>query len=330
MEHNNRTGAGLSRELVYLRVHEALSLYGPLPTVEERETPWRSILYEDSHHSTALEGNTLTPSLVKALLDDGQALGNKDLREYLEVVGYACAARWVYAQIREPGDVTAFDLVSVNEILHLHELALAPVFAAPRSDPTGSGVPGELRHLDQRPRSGKSTPPSWVEVPAALATWIESLRDMSPSALVLEDLASAHARFASIQPFGEGNGRVSRLVLNVLLVRLGYPPAIFYTRDRSRYATAMRRAEHGEPWVLAELMARSLTDTLGRFAPAPSSNGQALLPLSDLATPELKTTALRTAIERGRLHAQKGADGKWRSTLAWVQEYVDNKYTRRR
>ena len=57
-----------------------------------------------------------------------------------------------------------------------------------------------------------------------------------------EILATIHNDFERIHPFLDGNGRTSRLILNLLLGRLGYPPAVIYKRDRERYLRAMRRA----------------------------------------------------------------------------------------
>ena len=73
---------------------------------ERREDIWTSIWYREAHHSTALEGNTVVLEQVEVLLAEGRAVGNKELREYMEVRGYADAARWVYGQALEPGDWT--------------------------------------------------------------------------------------------------------------------------------------------------------------------------------------------------------------------------------
>ena len=58
----------------------------------------RHLVRREAHHSTAIEGNTLVLKQVQRLLDEGRAVGNKELREYLEVRGYADAADWVYRQ----------------------------------------------------------------------------------------------------------------------------------------------------------------------------------------------------------------------------------------
>jgi len=100
---------------------------------------------------------------------------------------------------------------------------------------------------------------------------------------------------------------------------LGYPPAIIYTRDRNRYLRSLRRADSGDPGPLGELVARSVTDNLYRFVVPAVAGARRLVPIVALATRTQSVLTLRAAIERGRLKAQKGADGQWRSTRAWVE-----------
>ena len=66
---------------------------GGLPSPVEADGIWTAIWYQEAHHSTAIEGNTLVLKQVERLLADGVAVGNKELKEYIEVKGYADAAR---------------------------------------------------------------------------------------------------------------------------------------------------------------------------------------------------------------------------------------------
>ena len=77
---------------------------GGLPNRLEASDIWRGIWFEEAHHSTAIEGNTLALKQVEALLAEGRAVGDKQLAEYMEVRGYANAADWVYGQAIEPGE----------------------------------------------------------------------------------------------------------------------------------------------------------------------------------------------------------------------------------
>ncbi len=302
---------------------------GGLPEPAEAEGIWTTIWYEEAHHSTALEGNTLVLKQVERLLADGAAVGGKELREYMEVRGYANAAQWVYAQALEPGAWTDGKLLTLTELRHMNEMALGPVWdVAPHPNATDRERPGSFREHDIAPFPGGMTPPPWPEVPAAIRDWLDSVHRILRVERRVEALAIAHAAFERIHPFLDGNGRTGRLVLNLALVRLGYAPAIIYKRDRDRYLRALCAADDGDPGRLGEMLARSVLDHLYRFVVPAVAGPTRLVPLVALASPDLSEGALRVAANRGRLQAQRGADGQWRSTKAWVDTYLKSRHQR--
>jgi hypothetical protein len=333
VEHNKSRRGRPPRQLVYQRLEDAIidlrERMGGLPSPTEAEGIWTSIWYQEAHHSTALEGNTLVIAQVEALLAEGRAVGNKELREYMEVTGYADAAKWVYGQALEPGDWTSQAPLMMTEVRHVHELALGPVWGvSPHPNATPEEKPGGFRRHDIQPFPSGMVPPPWVEIPAAMVDWVDSLATIAASDNPVETIAAAHASFEKVHPFLDGNGRTGRLLLNLLLIRLGYPPAVIYTRDRNRYLRALARADNGDPGPLGELIARAVTDNLYRFVVPAVAGPHRLVPIVSLATRTQSVFMLRAAIERGRLKAQKGPDGQWRSTGAWVDEYVASKYQR--
>jgi hypothetical protein len=304
---------------------------GGLPSPLEADGIWRGIWLEEAHHSTAIEGNTLVLKQVEALLAEGRAVGNKELAEYLEVRGYGTAADWVYGHAIEPGDWTVDALVSSTELRHVHELAMTPVWdVSPHPQASPREGPGSFREHDIQPFPGGMTPPPWPEVPPLVHAWISDTHSLTGAdeTIIPEALASLHARFEQIHPFLDGNGRTGRLVLNLVLVRLGYPPAIIYKRDRSRYMAALRRADQGDPGPLGELVARAILDNLYKFVVPAIAGPTRVVPLPALATTGISANALRVAAIRGRLKAAKAADGSWRSSRAWVDEYTAARYKR--
>lgn len=109
-------------------------------------------------------------------------------------------------------------------------------------------------------------PPSWPEVPALTSDWVTHACDLRNAEEPLpEAVAFLHAEFERIHPFLDGNGRAGRLLLNLLLIRLGYPPAVIRKGERARYLRHLRRADEGDPGRLAEFLARAIIDTLMRF-----------------------------------------------------------------
>lgn len=314
-----------------VQIAELRDRLGGLPSPVEADGIWHGIWLEEAHHSTAIEGNTLVLKQVEALLSQGRAVGNKELSEYLEVRGYADAAEWVYGHGIRPGDWTDGDLISIAELRHVHTLAMTPVWdVAPHPLATDRERPGSFREHDIQPFPGGMRPPSWTEVPMLADDWVGEAKALSPAGeLALpERLASLHARFEQVHPFLDGNGRTGRLVLNLMLVRLGYPPAIIYKGDRSRYLAVLQRADDGDVGPLGEFLARAILDNLYKFIVPAVAGPARLVPLPALATADLSANALRVAAARGRLKAAKAADGTWRSSRAWVDEYMATRYKR--
>jgi hypothetical protein len=176
------------------------------------------------------------------------------------------------------------------------------------------------------------TPPPFPEVDHQMTDWVASVNDLRQDADVPfpERLAKAHNDFEKIHPFLDGNGRSGRLLLNLLLVRLGYPPAIVFKNERTKYLTAMRKADGGDYGPLGEVIARAVTNNLYKFVVPAVAGPARLVPLASLADEKNgpKLTALRAAAERGRLKAQKAPTGTWLSSRNWVDDYLQNKYKR--
>ena len=304
---------------------------GGLPTPVEAADIWRGIWYEEAHHSTAIEGNTLVLKQVERLLAEGRAVGNKELREYLEVQGYGAAAEWVYRQaVGRPDGRRPAALLTLAEVRRVHHMAMAPVWeVAPHPDASGREAPGSFREHEIRPFPGGMVPVTWPLVSAEVETWIGRVNLLGPELPAFpEALAETHCRFEQIHPFLDGNGRAGRLLLNLVLVRLGYPPAIVYKRDRERYLTVLRRADGGDYGPLGELLARAILDNLYRNVIPAVAGPARLVPLAALATADLQASALRVAAIRGRLRAIRDPDGRWRSSRRWVSEYRKRRYRR--
>lgn len=311
---------------------EDLGSVGGLPLPLEADAIWKGIWYEEAHHSTAIEGNTLVLKEVERLLGEGKAVGSKELAEYLEVEGYAKAAQWVYAQaVQKTPDWSPGKLISLTELRQIHTLVVEPVWLHSPPDGLHAGEgPGAFRKHDIRPFTGGMTPPPFPDVPSLVTDWLgDASRGPSVNQHPMMFVADLHARFEQIHPFRDGNGRTGRLATNLLLVRHGYPPAVILKRDRTRYLNALRRADRRDPGPLAEIFARAVTDGIYRFLLPGLAGPLRLVPLRSLADTMLSGNALAVAAKRCRLRAVRRTD-QWYSTSQWVQEYKDSRYRRDR
>ncbi|MBN2177425.1 MAG: Fic family protein [Demequinaceae bacterium] len=309
---------------------------GGLPLPEEARDVWKGLWHREVHHSTAIEGNTLVLKEVAALLDTGRTVGAKQHKEYLEVLGYSKAAAWVYENARTRRDPQEHELLTITEVRETHGRAMADVWAIyPHEDALPGEGPGSFRLHDIHAFGGGMVPPSFPLVPSEVDLWVKEvgsfgeriLERMVASADIPLELARIHRRFEFIHPFLDGNGRTGRLLLNLILVRLGWPPAIIFKSERERYLAALDRSDKGDDGRLAELIARAVIRSTHQLLPDIAGPIK-LLPLSTLASSELSLAALKQAAARGRLESYIDSDGILRSSKKAVDAYKAERYKR--
>lgn len=225
--------------------------------------------------------------------------------------GYARAADWVYRVAPD------YDHVPLDVVQQVHRLALELAWAV--EPPATDDRPGNWR------RTGVAVRGVVVSLPASvhgdLRAWSRSTKRRGGRHPIAH-AAQHHAWFERIQPFVDGNGRVSRLLLNFLLLQQGYPPAVILAEKRRQYLQALRTADGGNPNPLTEVVARSVSGALSRFL-IPKLAGEAkLVPLTALAAQSgYSSDHLRQLAQGGRLRAVR--EGRlWLSSKAWLAQYV--------
>jgi hypothetical protein len=305
------------------QAREDLLLIGGLPEPTVFEDVWADIWIEETHNSTAIEGNTLRRRQVQLLLEDGVVSGSEhELREWLEAKAYGEAARWAYHEAIHGRITNPSSMISELDVRRIHTLTVETVWSHfPPDGLRDDERPGAYRTGEIEPlRTGlQPVPPSVVS--SQMGDWIQEANSEPRSDChLLEHLAGLHAKFERIHPFPDGNGRAGRLVLSWFLVSHGYPPAIVYKNERKKYLRALEKADEGDAGPLGELLARSVRDGIYRFLMPNLAGPLSVVPLAGLADESISRSALLAAAQRGRLRANK-YEGGWYSTRQWVEEY---------
>jgi hypothetical protein len=302
---------------------------GGLPTPSVAEGIWRQIWFLECHNSTAIEGNTLILKEVERLLATNQAVGGKPLADYLEVKGYADAAAWVYEQAVGTTEYVHNGLLNITEIRKVHAMALTPVWGHfPHPDATPAEAPGSWRRHDHEPFPDGMRTVHWVDVPHQLGDWCAAVNALDPEdPEFLTQLAAVHCRFEQVHPFLDGNGRAGRLLLNLVLVRLGCPPLVILKQDREKYLKALRKGDRRDFGPLGEILTRCLIQSAERFVIPLLASQTDLVPLASLESASFSHTTLQRAAERGRLRSVT-QEGRWYSTKEWLEEYERSRWQR--
>jgi Fic family protein len=304
---------------------------GGLPSSIQAGEIWKDIWLEETHHSTAIEGNTLTPRELYQLVEHGIATGSKELVHYLEVQGYAQAAKWIYEQAVQDAQESTdpWRFFSVQHVRQIHAELIGLVWSV--RPPVGSIRPGDWRQgmVTIAGSPVKPVPPGMID--SLMDQWVQSVKEGPLSYHPVEWAARLHADFEIIHPFPDGNGRTGRLVMNYLLILNGYSPAIIYKAQRSRYIAALQRAQVQKEYRgLVELVARAVLDNLNRLLLPQLASDETWLPLSALAEGTPYTSDyLRKLADQGKLKALKQA-GHWVSTKRYVEAYMEAKSSRGR
>ena len=182
-----------------------------------------------TYTSNALEGNTLTLTETKILLEDGLTAGGKPLRDCYEATGHAKA----YDFMLEAARSSPF-CVSEGMILQLHKLFYQGI------EPENAGV---YRDVQVFITGTEYVPPKAEEVPALVKKLVDELNKQWDSLHPVLLAASAHRKLVDIHPFMDGNGRTARLLMNLILINRGYQLVCIPPILRNDYISALRVAQ---------------------------------------------------------------------------------------
>lgn len=209
-------------------IKSALDSHRPFPdhVVKQLKDYYRIGL---TYTSNAIEGNTLTESETKVVIEDGLTIGGKSLREHYEVLGHAKAYDHVYSLLDRA--------ITEEDVLSLHKLFFQQI---------DSGNAGRYRQRNVIITGTDYLPPDYNKVPELMKKYITNLNKVDNNKHPLELASDLHAEFEAIHPFIDGNGRIGRLLFSIMTMKNGYCPVIIPPVRRAEYITAMRKSNKGD------------------------------------------------------------------------------------
>lgn len=175
------------------------------------------------YSTNAIEGNTLTESETKVVIEDGITVGGKTVREHLEAINSANAYDFIYTLLNS-------DIITEDNILKIHKLVLSGI---------DNEHAGRYRQEAVFISGTEYMPPAYKDIPGLMHGLTEKLNKRGNEHPIIK-AADIHAEFESIHPFIDGNGRTGRFILSLELIKNGYPPFLIYPVKRLDYINSLR------------------------------------------------------------------------------------------
>ena len=180
---------------------------------------------ELTYTSNAIEGNTLTRSETAIVIEKGITVRGKPLKDHEEAVDHFEALKFVRNLVADPRPINEADVRSI------HRLVVAR---------TQNGEAGQYSKFERRISGSLVVLPSPEKIAplmSAFGSWLFEAQ------LTPENAVKAHIDLVTIHPFSDGNGRTARLLMNLLLMRGGYPPIIIHPEDRPDNIDFLEKAQ---------------------------------------------------------------------------------------
>lgn len=287
----------------------------PLPSIALNKIK-ESLSIEWTYNSNSIEGNSLTLRETQMVIQEGITIKGKSLREHFETYNHDKAIDFLFTVVNDQYILRSIDILS------LHALVLRSI---------EEDFAGRLRNGGVRISGANFVPPNANKVSDLLDELIDFI---NTNPLQLNDIELAtvfHHKFVWIHPFFDGNGRTVRLVMNLLLMRCGFPPAIILKNDRKKYYEALNQANAGNYQKLTLLMCQALERTLNIYINALPGNDKEYIEISNLVQePNMPygQEYISLLARQGKIDAYK--EGRnWLTTREAVENYINTRKRKR-
>jgi Fic family protein len=257
-------------------------------------------------NSNAIEGNTIKLRETQMILERGLTIEGKSLREHLEVKNHPKAIDYIER-------ITKRDLRE-QDILVLHQIIMKEI----------DDEAGRFRTTEIRIAGADFIPPPAYEVPHLMKELVDWYNRNPDELRPIELSAILHHQFVWIHPYHDGNGRVARLVMNLALLRFGYPIAVILNVDRAKYYETLKKADRGDKAQFVGFVAAAVEVSLDLYLRSlePTGKGDTLISLSDAAKISPYSQEYLSLLSRKRRIAAVKVGRKWMITERELHRYA--------
>lgn len=259
-----------------------------------------------TYNSNAIEGNTLSLGETRMVIREGLTVRGKSLIEHLEAKNHPQAIAYIERLVNEK--------LEEPDIREIHNILFSGLCESP----------GNYRNGQVYIEGSDYMPPPAFEVPGLVNELVDWLNNNPEELRPIEMAAIFHHKLVAIHPFDDGNGRVGRLLMNLLLIQKGYPLTVIKTVDKQKYYDCLHKGDAGNLTPLVNFVARCVEQSLDLYLQAiePTKKGNELMSLSKAAksTP-YSQEYLSLLARQGKIAAVK-IGRNWQITQNAINEYL--------
>ncbi len=307
--------------LLVIRIDEKLRRLNSLrplpPTVIAKLKQQFAI--EMTYNSNAIEGNSLTLKETAWVIQDGLTIKGKPLKDHLEAKDHYDALNYLFDVV----DRNVQQTISQIFIRSIHKLVVRE---------TEREEAGAYRSVNVMITGSDHRPPEAHEIRSLMENLIRWWRDNEKKLHPIELAASIHHKIVFIHPFGDGNGRTARLIMNLILMHHGYPLAVILKNDRKKYYRALSSADHDNKTPLVRFIAQSVERSLNMYLKVlmpTTKSTEKYLPLSAIANKTNYSQKYLNLLARyGKIEAHK-EKRFWMTTKTAIDKYRKNRLRKR-
>lgn len=291
-----------------VRKKRELDALRPLPK-NVLEKLRKQFAIELAYNSNAIEGNSLTLKETQLVIEEGITIKGKPLREHFEAINHQKAFEFL------EGIVSKKTRITEDVVKDIHKIILSGI---------DDDYAGRYRNINVRILGAVKSSPRFEKVPQKMREYVDYVNDNPDKLNVIEVAALIHYRLVEIHPFTDGNGRTTRLLTNLFLLRHGYPVTMVLKVDRKKYYNRLKEADRGDMKPFVDFIGRTVERSLNLYLDV-FKKGSEYISLAEASKDSPYSQEYLSLLARkGRIEAIK-LGRNWHVKKGAIEEYIKSR-----